>query len=70
MKKILYALVLVIFVLGMVLPVYSGEITLKMNQKIEAYKKKAVEWAANPTIIKAVQESNAKGPHYGKCQVA
>ena len=62
MKKILYALILVIFVLGMVLPVHSGEITLKMTQKIEAYKRKAVEWAANPTIIKAVQESNAKGP--------
>ena len=41
---------------------YSGDITPKMNPKIEAYKKKAVEWAANPTIIKAVQESNAKGP--------
>lgn len=62
MKKILYASVLVIFVLGMVLPVHSGEITLKMTQKIDAYKKKAVEWAANPTIIKAVKESNAKGP--------
>ena len=33
MKKFLYALVLVIFVLGMVLPVYSGEITLKMTPK-------------------------------------
>lgn len=41
---------------------YAENITPKMQQKIDAYKKKAVEWAANPTIIKAVKESNAKGP--------
>ncbi len=29
--------------------------------KVESYKKKLVEWAAHPTIIAAVKESNAKG---------
>lgn len=62
MKKFLCVSVLVIFVLSIGGVAYSGDITPKMNPKIEAYKKKAVEWAANPTIIKAVQESNAKGP--------
>lgn len=62
MKKILYALVLVIFVLGMGLPVHSGEITPKMKQKIDEYKKKAAGWAGDAAIIKAVKESNAKGP--------
>lgn len=62
MKRLFYVLVLVIFVLGMVAPVFSGEITSKMQLKIEAYKKKAVTWAGDPAIIKAVRESNAKGP--------
>lgn len=33
----------------------------ELNAKIETYKKKLVDWAANPVIIKAVKEANAKG---------
>ncbi len=32
-----------------------------MQAKVEAYKKKLVDWAANPVIVKAVKEANAKG---------
>lgn len=31
------------------------------NAKIEKYKQKLVEWAANPVIVAAVKEGNAKG---------
>ena len=33
----------------------------RMQAKIETYKKKLVEWAANPVVIAAVKEANAKG---------
>ncbi len=32
-----------------------------MQAKVETYKKKLVDWAANPVIVKAVKEANAKG---------
>lgn len=32
-----------------------------MQVKVETYKKKLVDWAANPVIVKAVKEANAKG---------
>jgi hypothetical protein len=40
----------------------AQEVTAKMQPKIDAYKKKAQEWAAHAEIVKAVKESNAKGP--------
>lgn len=52
--------------LSLVAPgVVAGDITPKMQPKIDAYKKKAAEWAANPEIVKAVKEANAKGPIAG-----
>ena len=42
--------------------VVAGDITPKMQPKIDAYKKQAAEWAANPEIVKAVKEANAQGP--------
>ena len=33
-----------------------------MQLKIDTYKKQAATWAADPAIVKAVKESNAKGP--------
>lgn len=62
MKKVSVVAVMVAFFFSIGGLAYSGEITPQMQKKIDAYKKKAVEWAANPTIIKAVHESNAKGP--------
>jgi hypothetical protein len=32
-----------------------------LQAKVETYKKKLVDWAANPTIVKAVKDANAKG---------
>ena len=40
----------------------AGDITPKMQTKIDTYKKQAATWAADPAIVKAVKESNAKGP--------
>ena len=41
---------------------WAGDITPKMQPKIDTYKKQAATWAADPAILKAVKESNAKGP--------
>lgn len=43
----------------------AGEITPKMQIKIDEYKKQAALWAADPVIIAAVKESNARGPIAG-----
>lgn len=40
----------------------AGDITPKMQTKIDAYKKQAATWAANPAIVKAVKDANAQGP--------
>lgn len=41
---------------------WAGEITPKMQPKIDAYKKQAAAWAADPAIVKAVKDANAQGP--------
>ncbi len=41
---------------------FAGDITPKMQPKIDAHKKQATVWAADPEVVKAVKESNAKGP--------
>ena len=33
-----------------------------VHAKVEKYQKKLAEWAANPTIVAAIKEANAKGP--------
>ncbi len=43
-------------------PLWAADLTPKMQIKIDAYKKQAAAWAANPAIVQAVKESNAKGP--------
>lgn len=62
MKTVLKLAVMGVFLLTMAGVALSGDITPAMQQKIEVAKKKASVWAANPNIIKAVKESNAKGP--------
>ncbi len=37
-------------------------ITPDVQAKVEKYQKKLAEWAANPTIVAAIKEANAKGP--------
>lgn len=43
-------------------PLQAGDITAKMEPKIDQYKKQAAAWAADPLIVQAVKEANAKGP--------
>lgn len=40
----------------------AGDVTPKMQPKLDAYKKQTVTWAADPAIVNAVKEANAKGP--------
>ncbi|MCL5976857.1 MAG: cache domain-containing protein [Nitrospirae bacterium] len=58
---------LVMAMVILMLPAFAaaGDIKPKMQQKINEYKKKAVEWAAHPEIVKATREANAKGPIMG-----
>lgn len=62
MRKVSRVAMVIAFLSSFAGVAFSGEITPAMQQKIEGAKKKAVVWAANPNLIKAVQESNAKGP--------
>lgn len=43
-------------------PLQAGDITPKMQPKIDTYKKQAAAWAADPLIVQSVREANAKGP--------
>lgn len=40
----------------------SAEIPADVQAKVEKYKKHIIEWAANPIVVAAVKEANAKGP--------
>lgn len=62
MKNALVSAVMAVFFLGMGGVASAAGITPKMQQKIDVYKKKAVEWAADAKLIEAVKQSNAKGP--------
>lgn len=46
-------------------PAVAGDITPKMQTKIDVYKKQAATWATDTEIVKAVKEANAKGPIEG-----
>ena len=41
---------------------HGADITPAMDAKIAKYKKQAVQWAADPAIVAAVKDANAKGP--------
>ncbi len=64
-KHRLFAFSVVLFaaaLLGLTGRAAAGDITPKMQTKIDTYKKQAANWAADPGIVKAVKETNAKGP--------
>lgn len=42
--------------------VQADPIPPDVQAKVETYKKKLAEWAANPVIVAAIKEANAKGP--------
>ena len=49
---------------GLVLTSFStvaAELPAPLQSKVEKYKQKLVEWAANPVIVSAVKEANSKG---------
>ena len=48
-----------------VAPLLAGDITQKMQTKIDTYKKQAATWAADPLVVQSVKDANAKGPIEG-----
>ncbi len=61
-RSVFFTFVAVLMLLQMGGVVSAGDITPKMQLRIDAYKKQAAVWAADPLIVKAVMEGNAKGP--------
>lgn len=50
------------FFLGSVFaPVVQAEVPAAVQVKVDLYKKKMVQWAASPLLIKAAKEANVKG---------
>lgn len=65
LKQSAIGLISLLFV-GAVISVLSStaahaELAPDVQAKVDTYKKKLIEWAANPTIVAAAKESNAKG---------
>lgn len=48
-----------------VAPLLAGDVTQKMQTKIDTYKKQAATWAADPLVVQSVKDANAKGPIEG-----
>ena len=48
-----------------VAPLLAGDITPKMQPKIDQHKKQAAIWAADPLVVKSVKDANAQGPIEG-----
>lgn len=55
-------LMVILTIFGFTASVWAGDVTPKMQPKIDAYKKQMAAWASDPLIVKAVKEANAKGP--------
>ena len=61
-----HSILTAVIVLGLaVSPAIAADITPKMQLKIDAYKKHSAVWAADPAIVNAVKDANAKGPING-----
>ncbi|MBI3570355.1 MAG: hypothetical protein HY082_04525 [Gammaproteobacteria bacterium] len=58
-RAVLSLATLVLFIAA---PLQAGDITPKIQPKIDTYKKQAAAWATDPLIVKAVKDANAKGP--------
>ena len=46
-------------------PLLAGDVTSKMQSKIDQYKQLTAAWAADPLVVQAVKEANANGPIAG-----
>lgn len=62
LAKLVSQLLLAAMFAGATVAATADDITPKMQSKIETYKKQAATWAADPAIVKAVKDANAKGP--------
>ena len=45
----------------MTAPMAQAALPAELQAKVDVYKKKMVEWAANPLLVKAAKEASAKG---------
>ena len=60
-----FSLIAGLLALVVTTPLLAGDITPKMQPNIDQYKKQATMWAADPLIVQAVKDANAKGPIEG-----
>jgi hypothetical protein len=66
MKKIILNVALVLVLLGLASTCYAAmEITPAVQKVLDEWKTTTAKWAADPAIVKAVEEQNAKGPIAG-----
>jgi len=63
--RLLVSLSAGVAILALSLPVSADPINDKMQKKIDVYKKQAVAWAADPLVVGAVKDANARGPIAG-----
>jgi hypothetical protein len=61
LKVVSTFLVVAVVALGWATNVSAEPISPEIQAKVEQYKKKLTEWAANPVLVEAVKSSNAKG---------
>ncbi len=54
-------LALLLAAFALLAPAAQAALPGNVQAKVDTYKKKLVDWAANPAIVKAVKEANAKG---------
>lgn len=54
-------LMLFVAVAGLQISAARADLPANIAAKVETYKKKLVDWAAHPTIVKAVKDANAAG---------
>jgi hypothetical protein len=64
-QRLAYRTALAIALFGWAVITTAGDITPKMQPRIDVYKKQAAAWAVDPAIVSAVKEANAKGPIEG-----
>lgn len=55
-SNLLLAAFIIFYAMGV-----NAALTSELADKVETYKKKLAEWAADPIIVNAVKEANAKG---------
>lgn len=60
-RSIVYLQLLLVAAFILQVPLAHAALPDSLEAKVELFKKKLVDWAAHPTIVKAVKDSNAKG---------